>query len=471
MLNNDQAAGIFDRIRKLSSADEVEVLFSGARFALTRFANNTIHQNVAEENAMVSVRTVFDGKTARATTNKFDDESLQAVVQASENLAKVQQRDPDLLPMPDAREADGDADNSGSGEAPDPSQPSRYFELTARTTPEARAEGVAKIVRLAEQHKLTTAGVFSSGEWSEGVFNSRGLSRWHTQTSAEISVTMLAEDSSGWQKANSPDVANLDPLTLAETAAKKAIETAHPREVSAGKYTVILEPAAVLDIVGFMFWDYSGMAVLDQRSFLTGRIGTKLFGENVTIWDDVAHPLQSGSPFDGEGVRRQKVELVEGGVVKRLVYARATAERMKRSEHKNNVGPIAGTGHGFPLPNEVGEMPLNIVFAAPRDPQTVDEMVASTERGILVTRLWYIREVDPYEKIVTGMTRDGTFYVENGRVQYGVRNFRFNQSLISMLSNVEAMSVPVRASGEESFDMVVPAMKVREFNFTEVTKF
>lgn len=471
MLNNDQAADIFYRIRKLSSADEVEVLFSGGRFALTRFANNSIHQNVAEENAMVSVRTVFDGKTARATTNKFDDESLRSVVRASENLAKVQQRDPDLLPMPDAREADGDADNSGSGEAPVPRQRSRYFERTARITPEARAEGVAKIVRLAEQHKLTTAGVFSSGESSEGIFNSRGLSRWHTQTSAEISITMLAEDSSGWQKANSPDVANLDPLTLAETAAKKAIETAHPREVSAGKYTIILEPAAVLDIVGFMFWDYSGMAVLDQRSFLTGRIGTKLFGENVTIWDDVAHPLQSGSPFDGEGVRRQKVKLVERGVVKRLVYARATAERVKRSEHKNNVGPIAGTGHGFPLPNEVGEMPLNIVFTAPRDPQTVDEMIASTERGILVTRLWYIREVDPYEKIVTGMTRDGTFYVENGRVQYGVRNFRFNQSLISMLSNVEAMSVPVRASGEESFDMVVPAMKVREFNFTEVTKF
>jgi predicted Zn-dependent protease len=330
---------------------------------------------------------------------------------------------------------------------------------------------VKKIVGQAEQHKLTTAGVFSTGESSEGLFNSRGLSRWHTQTSAEISITMLAEDSSGWQKANSSDVANLDPLTLANTAAKKAIESAHPREVPAGKYTVILEPAAVLDIVGFMFSDYSGMAVLDQRSFLTGRIGMKLFGDNVTIWDDVWQPLQSGSPFDGEGVRRQKVELVENGIVKRLVYARATAERMKRSKHEDQVGLVAATGHGFPLPNEVGEMPLNIVFATPSDPQSVEEMIAATERGILVTRLWYIREVDPYEKIVTGMTRDGTFYVQNGRVQYGVRNFRFNQSLIAMLSNVEAMSVPERASGEESFDMVVPAMKVREFNFTEVTKF
>jgi predicted Zn-dependent protease len=157
------------------------------------------------------------------------------------------------------------------------------------------------------------------------------------------------------------------------------------------------------------------------------------------------------------------------------VYARSTAKKMHASEYVAKVGPIAPTGHGFPLPNEIGEMPMNIVFGAvlgtPENTQTVDQMIASTERGVLVTRLWYIREVDPYEKIVTGMTRDGTFLVENGKVQCGLRNFRFNQSLIALLSNVEAMSQPARACGEESFDMVVPAMKVREFNFTEVTKF
>jgi len=220
-----------------------------------------------------------------------------------------------------------------------------------------------------------------------------------------------------------------------------------------------------------MFWDYSGMAILDQRSFLAGRIGSRLFGENVTIVDDAAHPLQAGSPFDGEGVLRKRVGLVENGVVKRVVYARATAERMKRSEYKDGAGPIEATGHGFALPNEMGEMPLNIVFAPAGDPQTIEQMIASTERGILVTRLWYIREVEPFEKVLTGMTRDGTFLIENGRLRGGVRNFRFNESLIHMLSNVEAMSVPVRSCGEESFDMVVPAMKVKEFNFTEVTKF
>jgi PmbA protein len=462
MLNQSKAADIFERIKKHSTADEVEVLFSGGKSALARFANNVIHQNLAEENFVVSVRTAFGKRTARSTTNKLDDESLKRVVQSSEWLAKVQQPDPDLLPIPES---------CGAGALAREALPTRYFAETAAIAPAQRAETVRKIVSIAEKHKLTTAGIVSTSETAEGIFNSRGLSDWHTQTSSEISVTMLASDSSGWQKANSPNIANLNATALAEIAARKALESASPREIPAGKYTVILEPAAVLDIVGFMFFDFGGLSILDQRSFLNNRVETKLFGENINIWDDVAHPLQSGAPFDGEGVRRQKVKLVENGVVKHLVYARATAEKMKHSEHKNKVGPVAPTGHGFPLPNEVGEAPMNIVFGTSPQPTSVDQMIASTERGVLVTRLWYIREVDPYEKILTGMTRDGTFYVADGKVRHGVRNFRFNQSLIQMLSNVEAMGTPVRASGEESFDMVVPAMKVREFNFTEVTKF
>jgi len=463
MLTKETAGDVFERISKYSTADEVEVLFFGGKSALTRFANNTIHQNVAEENYGVSVRTAFGQKTARATTNKFDDESLTRVVQASESLAKVQHPDADLLPVP--------AGLAGEGVRSTPAIPSRHFELTAATTPEQRAEAVKKIVAVAVRHKLTTAGIFSTAESVEGIFNSRGLAQWHTQTSSEISITMLGGNSSGWQKANSPDVTNLDPLKLADIAAHKALESTSPLEIPAGKYTVILEPAAVLDLVGFMFFDFGGLAILDQRSFLNNRVGAKLFGDNIDIWDDASHPQQSGSPFDGEGIPRQRVHLVENGEVARLVCARATAEKMKKSEYKDKVGPIEPTGHGFPVPNEMGEAPMNIVFGASKEPKTIDQMIAGTERGILVTRLWYIREVDPYEKILTGMTRDGTFLVENGKIRHGVLNFRFNQSLIQMLSKVEEMGTPVRASGEESFDMVVPAMKVQDFNFTEVTKF
>ncbi len=459
MLDQSQAEKIFEKVKKYSSVPEVEVIFSSTNFALTRFANNTIHQNVSELNEVASIRVAFDGKTARATTNRFDDESLKRAVHSAESIARVQEPDPELLPM------------AGADDGKSINIPSRWFDQTAAITPADRAEGVGKIVSVARRNKLVTAGIFSTSQNAEAVLNSNGLSFYHRQTSSEVSITMLAENSSGWQKANSPDVKNVDAVRLAEIAAQKARDSHGPQELTPGKYTVILEPAAVLDLVGFMFWDFGGLAILDQRSFLNNRIGTKLFGENITIMDDVAHPLQSNSPFDGEGVRRQRVNLVEKGVVRNLVYARGSAEKMRKSEYKDKVGEIKTTGHGFPLPNEIGEMPVNIVFVTPGGEQTVEQMIAGTERGVLVTRLWYIREVDPYEKILTGMTRDGTFLVENGKVKHGLKNFRFNQSLIEMLSSVEAMSKPVRASGEESFDMVVPAMKVRGFNFTEVTRF
>jgi predicted Zn-dependent protease len=188
-------------------------------------------------------------------------------------------------------------------------------------------------------------------------------------------------------------------------------------------------------------------------------MGKQLFGQNITITDDAYHPLQQGAPFDGEGFPRQKVLLVDRGTPRNLVYSRAAAKAAGKQP----------TGHGFALPNEYGEAPMNLVFTGGNS--SVEKMVASTERGLLVTRLWYIREVDPYEKVMTGMTRDGLFLVENGRVTGAVRNFRFNQSLIEMLNNVELLGPAVRATGEEAFEMVVPAMKVRKFHFSEVTKF
>jgi len=467
MLTRDQAHDIFDKLRQRTSADEIELLISSNRSALTRFANNTIHQNVAEEESHISVRVSFGGRTARASTNKHDDESLRRVVQSAESLARVQQPDPDLLPMPTAQEV---AQNSAASPG---TIPSRYFGSTARITPQDRAAVVARMVAVARKNDLTTAGIFSSSHVAEGILNSRGVADWYEQTLAEVSVTMLGESSSGWQKANSPDAAQLDAAGLAEIAAQKAVAAMNPAELPPGKYTVILEPSAVLDAVGFMFWDFGGSALLEQRSFLNDRMGTQLFGENITVWDDAYHPLQAGVPFDGEGMKRQRVKLVEQGVVKAVTYARASARRIRQSELAGNVGPITATGHGFALPNEIGEAPLNLVFEAPdaAEAMTVEQMVAATERGILVTRFWYIREVDPYEKILTGMTRDGTFLVEDGKIRSGIRNFRFNESLIHMLRNVEAMGEPVRASGEESLDMVVPSMKVRDFNFTESTKF
>jgi len=232
-----------------------------------------------------------------------------------------------------------------------------------------------------------------------------------------------------------------------------------PQELLPGQYTVILEPAATLDLVGFLFYDFAATALEDQRSCLNRRMGKQLFGKNIAIVDDAFHPMQMGAPFDGEGMPRQRVLLVEKGVPKNLVYSRASAKKARKKP----------TGHGFGLPNEYGEAPMNLVFGGGNS--SVEKMIASTDRGLLVTRVWYIREVDPYEKIMTGMTRDGLFLIENGKVASAVRNFRFNQSLIELLQNVQEMGPSARTSAEEAFEMVVPAMKVTGFHFTEPTKF
>ncbi|MGA2720658.1 MAG: TldD/PmbA family protein, partial [Candidatus Acidiferrales bacterium] len=380
----------------------------------------------------------------RSSTNKTDDESLRRVVASAAQLAHNQPKNPDLLPMLTRQKYQKVARFSGA---------------TSAANPQMRARAVTKVCRMADKARQTAAGIFSSGSIHEVMANSKGLFARYEQTRAEFSVTILEENSSGWAKSTSYDIREIDPESLAESASQKAASSRNPRELEPGHYTAILEPAAVLDLVGFLFYDFAATAVLDKRSCLTGRLGKKLFGENITLWDDVYHPLQLGQPFDGEGVPRQKVLLIDRGVPKNLVYSRATAKKMKTRP----------TGHGFALPNEHGEAPMNLVWGG--GDKTVGEMVTSTERGVLVTRLWYIREVDPYNKILTGMTRDATFLVENGRVTGGIRNFRFNQSVIDMLSNVEMLGPDVRSSGEESFDMVVPAMKVRNFHFSEVTKF
>jgi predicted Zn-dependent protease len=448
--NAEAAETIFGQVVDAARAlgvTEIEAMVAGSDEALTRFANNAIHQNVAERTTHLSVRPVIDGRTARASTNRLSRNAIREVVAEAIAITKLTEPDPDLPPLASPAEYQG---------------VERWFESTARATPEDRARAVAEAIRAVEAAGQTGAGIYSTGESAFSLLNSRGVSARYRETMARFSITAMAADSSGWAKASACDLATLNPLQLALTAARKAAESTAPRELPPGRYTVILEPAAVLDLTGQMFPDFSATAIRDGRSFLKDRIGQRIFGENITIHDDAGHPLQSGPPFDGEGVPRKPLTLVERGVVREIAYSRQAALA------GCPLGPVP-TGHGFPLPNEFGEAPTNIVIAGGET--SLEQMTASTERGILVTRLWYIREVDPYEKIFTGMTRDGTFLIEAGRVTAGVRNFRFNQGLIEMLSNVEALSAPVRASGEETYDMVAPAMKVREFNFTETTRF
>jgi len=445
ILTRNECRRLFDiawSAARQAGAGELEMLAGAHAYALTRFAENTIHQNVCERRRTVSIRAVVDRRTARASTNRLDEPGIREAAGRAVALAKAQEPDPELLPVAAPAEY-RDVD--------------RFSPSTAQLTPAERAEAIAGAIEIAEEASQTAAGVYSSGESVEALVNSRGAFGYYFDTNATFSVTMMLPDSSGWAKASKPDCNIIDPAALARRASEKAKASEKPFEIAPGRYTVILEPAAVQDLLGQMFPDFSATAIRDRRSFLNERLGQRIFGGNIVIVDDVYHPMQSGPPFDGEGVPRRILSLVQNGVVRDIPYSRLAASR-------TGVEP---TGHGFPVPNEMGEAPENIVFEG--GTSSLEDLIASTPRGVLVTRVWYVREVDPYEKIMTGLTRDGTFLIEDGRVVGGLRNMRFNESLIDLLNNVEDMTPAERAAGEESIDMVVPAMKVGGFNFTEVT--
>src|SRR6202050_3616204 len=287
---------IADRIIRWSDADETEVEIDATVDALTRFANNAIHQNVAEQTLGISVRAVVDGRTARAATNKTDEESLRRVIAAAVSLARNQPENPDLLPILGPQKYQ---------------KVSNFYRSTAAATPPDRARAVARVCKMAEHADQTAAGIFATGFVQTLLANSKGLFARHDHTRAEFSVTILEDNSSGWAKANSADILNIDPDALFESASEKAAGSRKHQGHAPGRYTAILEPPAVLDLVGSIFYDFSGTAILDKRSCLNDRLGKKIFGDNITLWDDVYHPLQIRAPADGEGLPREKVLLVD----------------------------------------------------------------------------------------------------------------------------------------------------------------
>ena len=275
---------------------DIEVMLGVGAHALTRFANNTIHQNVAERGGHISVRALIDGRTARANANRFDPDSIRRVTREAIAITRLQSPDPDLLPLAEAQPV---------------TKVNRFYESTAAAAPGDRARAAKDAIGVVERESLTAAGIFATNHSAFAILNSRGLFDHHCETMAQFSITAMGGDSSGWAKATACDVAALDAPALAARAARKAAASAQPKELPPGRYTVILEPAAVLDLVGQMFADFSATAIEDGRSFLTGRAQSRLFGDNITITDDVYHPAQAGAPFDGEGVPKHRLTLVE----------------------------------------------------------------------------------------------------------------------------------------------------------------
>ena len=441
MQNKAEAQRILDMVMAQSSADETEATLSSRHSALTRFAENVIHQNVEEHDAGLTVRTILGKRIGEASTNRLDEEAIRRVVEDAMEIARFAPEDADLLPRIGPQ-------NYRKVEAYD-----------AGTSPEAfgpasRTDAVAGVIEKAKESGLKTAGAFSNEARSFAVANSEGVFAYYRGTGANFSVTAMAEDSSGWAEQEARSIAEIEPQRLGRIAIEKARASRNPREVEPGEYTVVLEPAAVEGIVGWLTLGYNALEVDEGRSFLTGKVGTKIAGEHITLYSDPYHPLHQGAPFDGEGMPTEALTLVVRGVAKDLAYDRVTAKRKG----------VAPTGHSSGGRSANGARPSYMVLEGGEVP--LEEMIRSTERGILVTRFWYENLLDRMKLIVTGMTRDGLFWIEDGKVRYAIKNFRFNQSVLEFLSHVEMMSEPVLVAG-----MVVPAMKVQGFRFTSGTAF
>ena len=449
MINSRKAEELIDEALDYArkKVQGTEVTIAGRQISTSRFANNSMTQNQMQDRSEISVRVIKDGRQARLSSDRLSSQSIRALVDEAAATLSFIKKDPDLLPLP--------GKNSQSS-----SSPKRFDKATAELSAEKRAKVVCKIIKVAQAAGLQAAGVVASGQSLLAIGNSRGLFVCHKETETECGITMNKNGSTGWAKAQEIAFDKLDCIVLAERAARKALDNHDPVEIPPGKYRVILEPAAVLDLLCYLAPDFTATSHLDKISCFLDRLDTKVFGENISIKDDCRHALQAGAPFDGEGVTRRSVSLVEKGVLKNLVYGRRSAEKMGKK----------ASGHGLSEPSVAGESAVNLVIDG--GTTSLADMISGEQRAILLTRVHYIREVDPMLKIVTGMTRDGCFLVENGKITQAVKNLRFNQSLIELLNNVIALGPAERVIGGEEFPAaVMPSMLVDRFNFASTTTF
>lgn len=432
------------RILELSTADQTEALVGSSEGALTRFARGISNQNVSSSDASVSVRAIVGGRTGVASTNVLDDDALRDVVERAISMAKLAPADPAQPQL-------------GSG-AVQAAPAGAFVTATAQADASQRARMADAIWKAGEAHDYWSAGYVSTSRTGVTVANSSGTLASFDGSDCGANVKMNASDSTGFAECYSSDIARVDAGAVGARAAEKARGSGRPVAVDPGSWTVILEPAAFGELLAYVVSHFSAQSYEEGSSFFSERIGEKFFNDGVTIRDDYAHPLAPGMPFDYEGQPKQRVTLVENGVVKTIVTDSYYAHKLGREN----------TGHALPAPNSWGPQPWNIVVES--GTTSVDELIAETPRGLLVTRFWYIRTVDQKQAIVTGMTRDGTFLIENGRLAGGVRNMRFNQSIVHALARATFASDATRTGGY-SYSLVAPTVKIEGFTFTSGTEF
>ncbi len=435
--DRDATLQTLERILEMSPAQQTELVLEAGHESLTRFAGNRIHQNVKESDLTLSVRAIEDGHVGYGSTNHLGEQSVKHALQWAADVARSRRipAQPPELAGPQQYVA---IDN--------------HVQATAALAPHMRAEIVKNLAERCFSQGAEAAGAVSNSESILAIANSRGLRAYHVSTDSNFTATVSSQRATGWCSCHALDASQLEAEAMGRRALERAVAGRNPRTIEPGKYTVILEEAAVKDFIDFLCWlGFGAQSFEEGRSFLCKKIDTEITGTNITITDDVYHPLASGVPFDYEGMPRQRVVLIEKGVARNVVYDRAYAERAQKTS----------TGHALPTRFAYGPLPMNPVMMP--GASDISQMLRSVTRGLLVSRFWYCRVVDPAKTLLTGQTRDGTFLIENGKIACAVRDMRFNESILEAFARAELISKDVRRIEST----IVPAVKIADFRFTE----
>ena len=441
ILTREEAMAIVEKAVKWSKADAVDVQINTYTQGNIRFADNQVSTAGSTTDAQLGVQSAFGPKHAVVTTNDLSDEAIKRAVEQSERIAKLAPDDPEAMPQLGKQTY-----------AP----VNAFFESTANLSADDRAKAALIALEMARKAgDVKAAGYLVSGAGALAIGNSTGMFAYHRATNVNYTLTARTTDGtgSGWAAADHPDWAQLDARRVATRAVEKAKASQNPVALEPGRYTVILEPQAVGDLVQLIS-NYADARSADEgRSPFVkagggNKVGEKICDERVTIYSDPSDSQLVGRPWDFEGMPIGRQVWIEKGVLKQLIYSRFWAKKQ---------GKVATGGPS--------------TFKMAGGTQSVDDLIKGTTRGILVTRLWYLREVDPRTILYTGLTRDGTFLVENGKITKSLRNFRFNESPLFMLNNIEALGQPERLAGtEQGGDVVMPSLRVRDFNFTSLSE-
>lgn len=445
MIGEERIRQITDDLLSYSTADQTEVVVTLEESGLTRFANSAIHQNVHESNAEVRVRAVLGKRIGVATSNIVEPTSLRQLVDTAISVAARRPANPDFVSLP----------------GPRPIQRLKACDDdTANCPPETRAEAVREICALSLDRGLSAAGALKTGALEYAVANSLGVFAYDTQSSASLNTVVMSDTGSGYAERNSIYFKGIDPEEAAREAIDKALRSRNPVEVPPGEYVALLEEYAVAEMLFYLgYIGLGALSVQEQRSFMNGRFGQQIVDPRVNLWDDGRDLRSLPWSFDFEGVPKQRVDLIVNGVANAVVYDSYTAGR----EGKES------TGHALPAPNPFGPIPVNLFMGA--GDATKEQMLASVDRGLWVTRFHYVNVLHPTQTILTGMTRDGTFLIEKGEIVGPVKNLRFTQSVLEALSRLRMIGREIRSVRPHSEGGVVPALLVEGFQFTGVTEF